>query len=199
MISTHLHGSMLNRLGKRVHYHSLVLQRGSGSKCSVDHPPVGVLRVVRRGRGRARGVRLEGEVAVPVDLVAVRRRRVRRPGAVRARGAVRAVRAVGVARGGAAVGGDAVDGGQAAVALGRAARDAVRRVHRDQRRRDRLDPREGVPATQTNGRCEQCHLSSYSAFMVAPKPKPRAAEGCDCRKYGADCNLNATRETGRAP
>ena len=104
---------------------------------------------MRRGRGRARGVRLEGEVAVPVDLVAIRRRRVRRAGAVRARGAVRAVRAVGVARGGAAVAvrGDAVDGGQAAVALGRAARDAVRRVHRDQRRRDRLDAREGVPAT----------------------------------------------------
>ena len=104
-------------------------------------------------------------MAVPVDLVAVGRRRVRRAGAVRARGAVRAV---GVARGGAAVavGGDAVDGGQAAVALGRAARDAVRRVHRDQRRRDRLDAREGVPATQTNGRCE--HSSSHSWWHPNP-------------------------------
>ena len=123
---------------------------------------------MRRGRGRARGVRLEGEVAVPVDLVAIRR--VRRPGAVRARGAVRAVRPVGVARGGAAVAvrGDAVDGGQAAVALGRAARDAVRRVHRDQRRRDRLDAREGVPATQTDRRWDSCYSPRHSWWRPNP-------------------------------
>ena len=127
---------------------------------------------MRRGRGRARGVRLEGEVAVmAVDDVAVRRR-VRRPGAVLARRAVRAVRPVGVARGGAAVRvrGDAVDGGQAAVALRRAARDAVRRVHRDQRRRDRLDAREGVPATQINGRWDSCYCYSPRHSWWRPNP-----------------------------
>ena len=127
---------------------------------------------MRRGRGRARRVRLERHVAVAVDPavvppVAVAGGRVRRPGAV-SRRPVRAVGAVGVARGGPAVRGDAVDGGQAAVA-GRAARDAVRRVHGDEGRRDRLYPREGVPEIETERRCSKGWAPFSSPFMEATK------------------------------